>query len=93
MPTISPSLRTSINQNLNEIIELHEEILEELHRIVPPSDYHPAKCVRNSAPSVERETRSLTNVISDSSWMHKVSSMTAEAPLAAEVAKIFGQKV
>ncbi|KAJ6445632.1 membrane-associating domain-containing protein [Purpureocillium lavendulum] len=34
LPTLCMGLRASINQNLTEIIELHEEILGDLHRVM-----------------------------------------------------------
>src|SRR5687767_6055640 len=39
MPTLPAGLRTSINHNLAEIVQLHEEILGDLHRVVPDSEY------------------------------------------------------
>jgi hypothetical protein len=39
MPTLPAGLRTSINHNLTEIVQLHEEILGELHRVIPDSEY------------------------------------------------------
>lgn len=39
LPAFSASLRSSINRNLTEIVELHETILGELHRVVPHSEY------------------------------------------------------
>jgi len=93
IPTMSPHLRTSITQNLNEIIELHEEILGELHRIVPHSEYSQADFNRRSMIVVDRDSRPSMKAIGDISWMHKIPGMTAETLVAAEVAKIFGQKV
>lgn len=39
MPLGSARLKISIKRNLADIVELHEEILEELHKIVPHSQY------------------------------------------------------
>jgi len=39
IPTLSLNLRASINRNLNEIVELHEELLGDVHRVVPHSEY------------------------------------------------------
>ncbi|PHH87009.1 hypothetical protein CDD83_9425 [Cordyceps sp. RAO-2017] len=39
LPSMCTGLRSSINKNLTEIVELHEEILGELHRAVPHSEY------------------------------------------------------
>jgi hypothetical protein len=48
---------------------------------------------QSSAAAADREHRSLTNAISDISWLQKIPGMTAEARIAAEVARVFGQKV
>jgi len=93
IPTISTNLRTSINQNLCEIIELHEEILGELHRVVPNSEYSQLDYIQSSALMADKEHRPLTNAIGDTSWLQKIPGLTAEAHIAAEVARIFGQKV
>jgi hypothetical protein len=81
----------SINQNLNEIIELHEEILGELHRVVPHSEYSQVDYTHSSV--VMAANRLSTNAIGDISWMQKIPGMTAEARIAAEVTRVFGQKV
>ena len=39
IPALSLNLRASINRNLNEIVELHEELLGDLHRVIPHSEY------------------------------------------------------
>ncbi|KAF5534788.1 hypothetical protein FPHYL_13349 [Fusarium phyllophilum] len=42
LPTLPERLRSSINHNLDQILQLHEEILGELHRVVPDSEYSQA---------------------------------------------------
>jgi hypothetical protein len=44
IPTLSLNLRASINRNLNDIAELHEELLGDLHRAVPHSEYTQVNC-------------------------------------------------
>lgn len=99
IPTISQSLRTSINQNLNDSVELHEELLGNLHRVVPHSEYSQATYPRLPTVAVERghrRFRSLEMVPGDPldlSTLQKVPGMSAEASVAAGVAIVFGQKV
>jgi hypothetical protein len=98
IPSLSLSLRTSINRNLNEIVELHEELLGELHRVVPHSEYTQADHAESSlSPPVSGHNRwrSLDAVPENSkgsSWLHKVPGMTAEPEIAAKVANVFGKK-
>jgi hypothetical protein len=99
IPTISLNLRTSINQNLNEIVELHEDILGELHRVVPHSEYSQMIYTQESATLTDQELRpwrGITVVLKptgDFSRLQKLPGMTAEASIAADVARVFGQKV
>jgi hypothetical protein len=99
MPSLSLSLRSSINRNLNEIVELHEEILGELHRVVPHSEYTQVDHAESSRPSLvsgHNRWRSLDAVpehSKGSSWLQRVPGMTAEPQIAAEVANVFGKKV
>lgn len=99
IPTLSSKLRASINVNLNEIVELHEEILGDLHRVVPHSEYTQAASsgAKSSTPaSGHNRWRSLDAVPENSggtSWLQKIPGMTAEPKVAANVAKVFGQKV
>ena len=98
IPTLSLNLRTSINRNLNEIVELHEELLGELHRAVPHSEYTQLNCVdASSSPTSNghQRWRSLDAVpehAGDASWLQKVPGMTAEPKIAAAVAKVFSRK-
>lgn len=93
-----PSLRASISRNLSEIVELHDELLGDLHRAVPHSEYTQPEYV--SSPELEKQGhhrwRSLDAVpeySSDLSWVQKIPGMTAEAQVAAEVAKVFDKRV
>jgi hypothetical protein len=98
IPTLSLNLRASINRNLNEIVELHEDLLGDLHRVVPHSEYtQPISVESNlSAPSNgHHRWRSLDAVPEHTSgtWLQKIPGMTAEPKIAAEVARVFGKKV
>ena len=92
-------LRSSINRNLTEIVELHEELLGDLHRAVPNSEYTqmelPAALTR-SATQGHRRMRSLDAVPENRdgmSWLGNVPGIVADPQDAAEVAKVFGKKV
>ncbi|KAL5320978.1 hypothetical protein ACEPPN_011788 [Leptodophora sp. 'Broadleaf-Isolate-01'] len=98
IPSLSLSLRASINRNLNDIVELHEELLGELHRAVPHSEYtQPSAEMKISAPRhAHHRWRSLDAVpenVGGTSWLQKIPGMTAEPKVAADVAKVFGKKM
>jgi hypothetical protein len=98
IPSLSLNLRASINRNLNEIVELHEELLGELHRVVPHSEYTqpiPAETTLPGSANGHHRWRSLDAVPEDKSgtWLQKIPGMTAEPKVAAEVARVFGKKV
>ncbi|KAK6187997.1 transcription factor [Pestalotiopsis sp. IQ-011] len=97
LPTQHSGLRSSINRNLTEIVELHEEILEDLYQAVPESEYTPAEqshVMPKPAAKAARHQRwrSLDSVPEDetgASWLHTTPGMTADPDVAAHVAKIF----
>ncbi|KAI0019554.1 hypothetical protein F4780DRAFT_441219 [Xylariomycetidae sp. FL0641] len=101
LPTPHPGLRSSINRNLTEIVELHEEILGELHAVVPNSEYtQPEKVTftSNPPPPSKRHHRlrsldSVPEVKGGSSWLQGVPSVIAEPAIAAEVARVFGKRM
>ena len=99
IPSLSLSLRASINRNLNEIVELHEDLLGDLHRVVPHSEYTQFDCAEPGLTTVStghHRWRSLDAVpenAGNGSWLQKVPGMTAEPKIAAEAAKVFGKKV
>ncbi|KAI1118916.1 Dbl homology domain-containing protein [Nemania sp. NC0429] len=100
LPTLHYGLRSSINQNLTDIIELHEEILGELHRIVPDSEYTQPEHVAVNPSTLpnhgHHRWHSLDSVPEDKggqSWLHSIPSVIAEPNIAAEVAQIFGEKM
>ncbi|AEO70367.1 uncharacterized protein THITE_2121715 [Thermothielavioides terrestris NRRL 8126] len=101
LPSSPASLRSSVNRNLADIVELHEEILRELHRIVPRSEYTqavlPAQRSRSNPPrGGHHRWRSLDAVPEGRdrvSSMPGVSRMAIEPQGAAEVAKIFLKRV
>ncbi|TQV95902.1 Rho guanyl nucleotide exchange factor [Cordyceps javanica] len=74
------SLRLAIHQNLSEILRLHDEILGELHRAVPYSEYSYAE----PRPKSQRRWTSFDVGRQD---------ILADPQTSAQVAKIFSQKV
>ena len=109
LPTLPKSLRSSINRNLNDIVELHDEILGELHRAIPFSEYNQVDLPTPIATTISqshtqshaqavghRRWRSLDAVpehSDDICWLQATPGMLADAQVGAEVAKIFGKRV
>ncbi|ORY66430.1 uncharacterized protein BCR38DRAFT_484059 [Pseudomassariella vexata] len=100
LPTQQMGLRSSINRNLTDVVELHEDILGELHRVVPNSEYTQTDQLPPAPKPVSRPThgrwRSLDSVPEDivgGSWLQTVPGMTAEPDVAAEVAQVFGRRM
>ncbi|KAK4147627.1 uncharacterized protein C8A04DRAFT_33791 [Dichotomopilus funicola] len=101
LPTSPAGLRSTVNRNLTDLIELHEEVLGELHRAVPDSEYTqldlptpPATSMKQSNASLQghRRWRSLDAVPEgrdEVSWLRDVPGMVAEPQAAAEVARVF----
>jgi hypothetical protein len=92
------NLRASINRNLNDIVELHEELLGELHRAVPHSEYTQLSAgpVQPPPTNGHHRWRSLDAVPENAigaNWLQKIPGMTAEPKVAAEVARVFSKKV
>ncbi|EXF86532.1 RhoGEF domain-containing protein [Colletotrichum fioriniae PJ7] len=100
LPTLPPGLRSSINRNLTDIVELHEELLGELHRAVPDSEYTQmeiSSLPRKPPSRGHQRMRSLDSVPEDDdraiSWLQEVPGMTSEAQVAGDVAKVFSRKM
>lgn len=98
LPTMPSGLRSSINQNLTDIIGLHEEILGDLHRAVPYSEYTQLSLRPHSNSHIHghNRIRSLDVVPEDNasmSWLETVPGMVAEPSVVADVAQIFTKKV
>lgn len=92
-------LRSSVNRNLAEIVELHEEILGELHQLVPDSEYTQMSLTdlasKPEAP-FHRRWRSLGAVPEDGgdmTWLQQIPGMMADPQVGAEVSKLFSNKV
>ncbi|KAJ2900511.1 Round spore [Zalerion maritima] len=99
LPTVTIGLRSSINQNLNDIVQLHEEILGDLHRVVPHSEYTQldlplpitkAALTNSRAPGT---LHSMPESEKGLGWLSKIPGMVADPQVAAEVARVFGKKV
>jgi hypothetical protein len=101
LPTLSPGLRSSINQNLTDIVQLHEELLGDLHRVVPHSEYSQLDMPSQFTKSVRgsqghRRWKSLDAVLEDKAgitFLQTIPGMTTEPQVVAEVAKLFSKKV
>ncbi|KPM37086.1 hypothetical protein AK830_g9460 [Neonectria ditissima] len=101
LPTLPMTLRSSINRNLTQIVELHEELLGGLHRVIPHSEYTqldlPLPLPRSASHanghrrwwSLDAAQEYQDGVI----WLHDVPGMVSEPQVAAEVAKVFGKKM
>lgn len=101
LPTSPACLRSSVNRNLTDIVELHEEILGELRRAVPDSEYTqldiPFQQVQSNPPVRGHQRWRSLDVVPEGkngvSWLHEEPGMLAEPQTAAEVAKIFLKRV
>ncbi|KAL2017916.1 hypothetical protein VTK56DRAFT_1572 [Thermocarpiscus australiensis] len=101
LPTSPAGLRSSVNRNLTDIVELHEEILGELHRAVPHSEYTQLDLSHQRAQSSppgrgQRRWRSLDVVPEDKDGIPSlgdIPGMLAEPQTAAEVARIFMKRM
>ena len=96
LPTTHPELRSSINRNLTDIVELHEEILGELHRVVPNSEYAPSERppVAPHRPTTSHHRwHSLDSVPEVKKGQSRVPEMTADPDIGAEVAGVFAKRV
>lgn len=108
IPSLSAGLRASINHNLTEIIQLHEEILGDLHRVVPNSEYTQpeiddttllpsTKGYRRSQSTGPIRRRKSLDVTAEKPiyvpGLHNIPGVLSEPQVAAEVARIFGKKV
>ncbi|KAI5927779.1 hypothetical protein F4810DRAFT_281742 [Camillea tinctor] len=99
LPSVHQGLRSSINRNLTDIVELHEEILGELHRVVPNSEYTQPERISISNPPLSRRHhrwRSLDSAPGDKRGkplLQDVPSVTAEPAVVAEVAQVFGKRM
>ncbi|KAK7408157.1 hypothetical protein QQX98_009686 [Neonectria punicea] len=101
LPTLPMTLRSSINRNLTEIVELHEELLGDLHRVIPHSEYTqldlalPLTRSTNHAHGHRRwwSHDAAQEYQNGAAWFHDVPGMVSEPQVAAEVAKVFGKKM
>lgn len=98
MPALSMSLRESITRNLNDIVELHEDLLGDLHRTVPHSEYTQVDLAEPRRPPLSGRGHTRWRSVDaapdakGASWLSNVPAMTAEPKVAADVARVFGKK-
>lgn len=106
LPTLPAGLRSSINRNLSEIVELHEEILGELHRAVPHSEYTQMDNLATPLAGIPKQVHaympghrrwSSLDAVPEHrkrvTWLQNVPGMLSDPQTAAEVSKVFGKKV
>lgn len=105
LPTLPVRLRSSINRNLNEIIELHEELLGDLHRVVPHSEYTqidiPTALTSLPKQPLHKRPGHRRGISLDAvpehykraSRLQDVPSMLSDPQTAAQVARVFSKKV
>lgn len=91
-------LRSSINRNLADIVELHEDILGELHHAVPNSEYTQPELGSSDmrAAAGHQRWRSLDAVPENNegmAWLSAVPGVIAGPQVAADVARVFSRKV
>ncbi|KAI8724890.1 DH domain-containing protein [Fusarium sp. LHS14.1] len=94
LPSLSKQLRSSTNRNLHRILQLHDEILGDLHRVVPFSEYsqleHPV--LSKSGRNRSRGLNTLPECGVNLQALHCVPGMLTDPQVAAEVAKVFSKK-
>ncbi|KAF5673970.1 hypothetical protein FCIRC_7901 [Fusarium circinatum] len=102
LPTLPERLRSSINHNLDQILQLHEEILGELHRVVPDSEYSQADHLivssskSNNLKTGHRRWSSLDMVSGEQGslqLLEKEPGVLSEPQVAADAAKIFSKRM
>ena len=99
LPTSQSGLRSSINRNLTDIVELHEEILGELHQVVPGSEYNHVEVAASPTTSRSphhRRWRSLNAVPENKdgmSWLRQGTGLASDPQTAADVAQVFAKRV
>ena len=102
LPGIDDNLHSSICQNLAEIVELHDEMLGELHRCIPHSEYSQVE-INLTLDSFPRyggrghnrwmSVDSSAQRQSSSSWLKRIPGMLCEPQIVAEVSRIFRKRV
>ncbi|CVK83039.1 uncharacterized protein FMAN_00653 [Fusarium mangiferae] len=102
LPTLPERLRSSINHNLDQILQLHEEIIGELHRVIPDSEYSQADHLiassskSNNPKTGHRRWSSLDMVSGDQGslqLLEKEPGVLSEPQVAADAAKIFSKRM
>jgi hypothetical protein len=90
------SLRSSINRNLNEIVELHEELLGKLHQVIPRSEYSQIQESGKPSPSHRHQRWYSLDAVPENSggisWLQKVPGLVAGPKVAAAVARVFAER-
>ncbi|QPC75765.1 hypothetical protein HYE68_006517 [Fusarium pseudograminearum] len=101
LPTLPERLRSSINHNLDRILQLHEEILGELHRVVPDSEYsqadHLTASFKVTSPKTGHRWWGSLDVLPEDQVslqrLEREPGIFPEPQIAAEVAKVFSKRM
>lgn len=108
LPSTYPGLRKSVNQNLSDILQLHEEILGELHRAVTHSEYKEFGSFRSMGGTAARLTlgqvemhhrlevgpeATVTTMQNRRRLPTEIVELCTEPQVIAEISKIFDRKV
>lgn len=99
LSTLPVALRTSINRNLTDIVELHQDILTDLKRYIPQIDCPQVQVADTSTrdfPSHNSQRpRNLDAVpehVEGEVSVQKVPNTLTDAQTAADVARVFGKR-
>ncbi|KAJ3521285.1 hypothetical protein NM208_g13366 [Fusarium decemcellulare] len=97
LPDLPEQLRSSINLNLHQIIALHDEILGELHRVIPDSEYNQSDQLKpptdfTNSNNGHRRCHSLDTFLDPRANLRELQSargVSADPQVVAEVAKMY----
>ncbi|RSL76586.1 hypothetical protein CEP51_009829 [Fusarium floridanum] len=94
LPSLSKQLRSSTNRNLHHILQLHDEILGDLHRVIPFSEYSQVDYppLSKSGHGRSRGLKTLPECAANLKALQNVPGMLTDPQVAAEVAKVFSKK-
>ncbi|OAA45494.1 RSP protein [Metarhizium rileyi] len=101
LPSTYPGLRKSVNLNLSEILQLHEEYLSELQRVVLYSEYKETGDSRSAIGTGRQLLQERTNTSSRATGINihrgrlitDASEVGTEPQVIVEVSKIFERKM
>lgn len=95
--SVDGGLRLSMHSNLTEIVELHDELLGDLHRVVPNSEYAGVPPMGSScaSPAMKQRRPQSFDAVTGGKMrdlpLFEFSGMTADPQTAAAVANVFSK--